>query len=191
MSYTFSIIKPDAYKQRNEIISKIILSGFNILKSEERKLSIKEAKEFYSIHKEKPFYEDLIEFMTSGPIVILVISSEGDTVNSFRKLIGDTDPKKAEKNSIRSQYGTDISRNSIHGADSSDNAKREILFFFPGLSYLFDKKIFKKYQEFIIESNRLLSEGVTDKIKPLLIIAGKKIGIDILPNSHNKSDHSY
>ena len=92
-----------------------------------------EAKKFYAIHEGKPFFKDLIKFMTSGRITVLALSYNGDAIKEFRKLIGDTDPKESLPGTIRNLYGTDIGHNAIHGADSPENAKKEILFFFPEL----------------------------------------------------------
>lgn len=133
MSYTFSIIKPDAISKGNQaaIIRRIINSGFSIAASNRRELSKAEAEEFYSIHKGKPFYDDLIQFMTSGPVYVMAIYSKENAVEKFRLLIGDTDPNKSKIGTIRNLYGTDIGKNAIHGADSDENAKKEILFFFP------------------------------------------------------------
>ncbi len=132
MSYTFSIIKPDSVKAGvdNEII-KIIAARMFKIKGIRRLILTKEKAElFYSIHKGKDFYEDLIKFMTSGEVVVLAIQAT-DAVERFRKLIGDTDPLEAEENTIRKMYGSSIASNAIHGADSDENAKREICFFFP------------------------------------------------------------
>jgi nucleoside-diphosphate kinase len=134
MSYTFSIIKPDSIKNGHEqsILRRINNAGFSILAKSNRFLTKEEAEEFYGIHKGKPFYEDLIKFMTSGRIVVLAIySTSKNTVEDFRKLIGETDPKEAAVGTIRSLYGKDVGHNAIHGADSDENAAKEINFFFP------------------------------------------------------------
>ena len=93
-------------------------------------LTKNQASEFYSVHKDKDFYNDLIKFMTSGPIVIYALEKE-NSVDDFRKLIGSTDPSEANPGTIRSMYGKAVSSNAIHGSDSDDNAQKEILFFFP------------------------------------------------------------
>jgi nucleoside-diphosphate kinase len=131
---TFSIIKPDSIKKGNasEILRIILHSGFRTIGLKSKVLSKKEAEEFYSIHKEKPFYKDLIEFMTSGEIYVLALQKD-NAVEDFRFLIGDTDPTKASIDTIRSQFGRSIANNAIHGADSDENTKKEILFFFPEL----------------------------------------------------------
>lgn len=134
MSYTLTIIKPDSFKNGNEqlIISRILNSGFSVVDMQIKMLSIEVAEEFYKEHNGKDFYYDLIKFMTSGPIIILCLEKE-NAVKDFRKLIGDTDPSKADKGSIRGIYGKDIAHNAIHGADSVESAYREILFWFPHL----------------------------------------------------------
>jgi nucleoside-diphosphate kinase len=133
MSYTFSIIKPDAVSKGHyaAILRRINNAGFSILGNHRIQLDENQAKKFYSIHEGKPFYSDLIKFMTSGPIYVLLLISSGNTVDDFRKLIGETDPKEAASGTIRNLYGTDIGHNAIHGADSLENAKKEISFFFP------------------------------------------------------------
>ena len=135
MSYTFSIIKPDAMRAKHveAILRRIRLSGFSVAALSNRFLTEDEAKKFYSIHEGKPFFKDLIKFMTSGRITVLALSYNGDAIKEFRKLIGDTDPKESLTGTIRNLYGTDIGHNAIHGADSPENAKKEILFFFPEL----------------------------------------------------------
>lgn len=139
MSLTFSIIKPDAISRGNQmaILRRIKNSGFNVNGIKHIHLTKEQAEEFYSIHKKKPFFDDLIKFMTSSQVIVLSIHSNGNTVEDFRNLIGDTDPKKSNIGTIRNLYGTDISHNAIHGADSSENAKKETLFFFPELKEQF------------------------------------------------------
>jgi nucleoside-diphosphate kinase len=134
MSYTFSIIKPDAVNKgvANDIIAKICVGMFRIVGIRRIMLTKERAEAFYSIHKDKDFFNDLIEFMCSGPIYILAISGT-NAVDRFRKYIGDTDPKEADDFTIRKLYGESIAKNAIHGADSDENAKREIAFFFPEL----------------------------------------------------------
>jgi nucleoside-diphosphate kinase len=133
MSYTFSIIKPDAVSKGHyaAILRRINNAGFSILGNHRIQLTKEQAKDFYSVHEGKPFYEDLIKFMVSGPIYVLLLISNGNTVDDFRKLIGETDPKDAASGTIRNLYGTDIGHNAIHGADSSETAREEIAFFFP------------------------------------------------------------
>jgi len=137
---TFSIIKPDAMPKGHQqaILRRLNNAGFKIQAMYNTRLKEEQAKEFYSIHKDKPFYQDLIKFMTSGNVCLLVLNREGEAVESFRKLIGDTDPSKSAIGTIRSLYGTDVAHNAIHGADSPENARKEILFFFPDLKPYID-----------------------------------------------------
>tara|TARA_B100001057_G_scaffold482292_1_gene557403 strand:+ start:626 stop:1036 length:411 start_codon:yes stop_codon:yes gene_type:complete len=128
---TLSIIKPDAV-ERNlvEDIKKIFIKN-NLTIKESKKIHITkdEASEFYKVHQSKPFYNDLCVYLSSGPIVVMVL--EGDNaVIANRKLMGATNPKEAEENTIRKLYGISIDKNSVHGSDSIDNAKKEIDFFF-------------------------------------------------------------
>lgn len=129
-NYTLTIIKPDAYHVIDQITKRITFEGFRVISMKAIMLTNKQASDFYSIHKEKDFYKDLIKFMTSGPIVIYALE-KSNSIEDFRNLIGDTDPNNANPGTIRSMYGKSISSNAIHGSDSDDNAKKEILFFFP------------------------------------------------------------
>ena len=133
-NYTFSIIKPDSVTKGHfsEIHRMIIDSGFKVVGIRAKSLTVKEAKDFYSIHKSKPFFEDLIKFMTSGEVYVLALRKD-NAVEDFRTLIGETDPKDASKGTIRQKFGESVSKNAIHGADSDENARREIIFFFPEL----------------------------------------------------------
>ena len=128
---TLSIIKPDAV-ERNlvEKIKDIFLKNkLNILDTKKLHITKDEASEFYKIHQSKPFYNDLCTYLSSGPIVVMVLEGE-NAVASYRKLMGATNPKDAEENTIRKLYGISIDKNSVHGSDSSINAKKEIEFFF-------------------------------------------------------------
>lgn len=129
-NYTLTIIKPDAYHVADQITKRITFEGFRVISMKAIMLTKNLASEFYSIHKGKDFYDDLIKFMTSGPIVIYALEKE-NAVDDFRKLIGSTDPTEANPGTIRSMYGKAVSANAIHGSDSDDNAQKEILFFFP------------------------------------------------------------
>ena len=128
---TLSIIKPDAV-ERN-LIEKIksIFTKNNLTIKEDKKIHItkEEAAEFYKVHQTKPFYDDLCSYLSSGPIVVMILEGENAVVHN-RKLMGATDPKNAEENTIRKLYGISIDKNSVHGSDSVDNAKKEIKFFF-------------------------------------------------------------
>ncbi len=128
---TLAIIKPDAVEKNaiGGIIEKIQGAGFKVLAMKLTKISDSIAKEFYAVHKERPFFGDLVKYMTSGPIVPIALEKD-NAVEEFRKLIGATDPQKADAGTIRAIYGTNIEANAIHGSDSDDNAKREIAFFF-------------------------------------------------------------
>ena len=131
MEQTLSIIKPDAV-ERNLIENiKSIFTKNNLTIKEDKKIHItkEEAAEFYKVHQSKPFYDDLCTYLSSGPIVVMILEGENAVVHN-RKLMGATDPKNAEENTIRKLYGISIDKNSVHGSDSADNAKKEINFFF-------------------------------------------------------------
>ena len=131
MSKTFSIIKPDATKRNiTGAINKIIEeNNLAIIAQKRIKLSKEQAEGFYSIHKEKSFFSDLIEYMTSGAVVVQVL--EGDNaVENYRKIMGATNPEKAEEGTIRKIHALDIQENSVHGSDSEENALKEIAYFF-------------------------------------------------------------
>ncbi len=128
---TLSIIKPDAV-ERNLVdeIKKIFTSNnLKIKESKKIQISKEEAAEFYKVHQSKPFYEQLCSYLSSGPIVAMILEGENAILQN-RKLMGATDPKKAEENTIRRLYGISIDKNSVHGSDSNENAKKEINFFF-------------------------------------------------------------
>ena len=131
MNQTLAIIKPDAMKKSNmENIKKdIIDNGFNILKEKTLLLTDEQACSFYDIHKEKPFFDELVEFMTSYECHVMILEKE-NAVEEWRNLMGATDSQKAEIGTIRNKYGTDISMNATHGSDSNENAIKEINFFF-------------------------------------------------------------
>ena len=128
---TLSIIKPDAVERNLSENIKDIFSKNNLKIKEIKKIHISkdEAAEFYKIHQSKPFYNDLCAYLSSGPIVVMILEGE-NAVLVNRKLMGATDPKDAEENTIRKLYGISIDKNSVHGSDSIDNAKKEIDFFF-------------------------------------------------------------
>ena len=128
---TLSIIKPDAVERNidNKIKTFFEKNNLKILKSKKVKISKEEASEFYKVHQTKPFYNDLCNYLSSGPIIVMIL--EGDNaVAKNRQLIGATDPLKAEEGTLRKIYGLSIDKNSIHGSDSIENAKIEIDFFF-------------------------------------------------------------
>ena len=131
MEQTLSIIKPDAV-ERNLIENiKLIFTKNNLKIKEDKKIHItkEEAAEFYKVHQSKPFYDDLCAYLSSGPIVVMILEGKNAVVHN-RKLMGATDPKNAEENTIRKLYGVSIDKNSVHGSDSIENAKKEINFFF-------------------------------------------------------------
>ena len=131
MEHTLSIIKPDAVKRNliGEINSMIENSGIKIVAQRMMTLSLNDAENFYGVHKDRAFFKDLCEYMISGPIVIQVL--EGDEViQTYRDLMGTTNPSNAEENTIRKKFGLSVEENSVHGSDSKENAKIEIEFFF-------------------------------------------------------------
>tara|TARA_B100001175_G_C19489268_1_gene631682 strand:+ start:1212 stop:1622 length:411 start_codon:yes stop_codon:yes gene_type:complete len=128
---TLSIIKPDAVERNleNEIKEVFKINGFNILKEKKVQIEKSEAEKFYKIHQTKPFYNDLCEYLSSGPIVVMVLEKE-NAVLANRDLMGATNPGNAKEGTIRKKYGISIDKNSVHGSDSLENAKIEIDFFF-------------------------------------------------------------
>ncbi|MGC8750216.1 nucleoside-diphosphate kinase [Hydrotalea sp.] len=131
---TFTMIKPDATGKgyTGAILNDIIKAGFTIKAMKWTKLNIDQAAEFYAIHKERPFFGELIEFMSSGPIVAAILE-KNNAVNDFRKLIGATDPAKADEGTIRKKYASSVGENAVHGSDSDENALGESDFFFSKL----------------------------------------------------------
>lgn len=131
---TFTMIKPDAMKNGHAgaILDKIIKSGFRIVALKQTKLSTEKAGEFYAVHKERPFYGELVEFMSSG-VIIAAILEKDNAVADFRTLIGATDPAKADEGTIRKLFATSVGENAVHGSDSNENAAIEGSFFFSGL----------------------------------------------------------
>lgn len=131
---TFTMIKPDAMKKGHAgaILDRFIKEGFRVVSLKMTKLSAEKAGEFYAIHKERPFYSELVGFMSSGPIVAAILEKD-DAVAGFRKLIGATDPAKAEEGTIRKLFASSVGENAVHGSDSDENAKIEGDFFFSGL----------------------------------------------------------
>jgi len=137
MEYTLCIIKPDAVSKgfTGKIMDECIQDGFVIHGIRKARLTKDQARSFYKVHKNKPFFEPLIAFMTSGPCVALVLEKE-NAVDDFRTIIGDTDARKAEKGSVRQKYGEDNRKNAVHGSDSLENAKKEIAFFFANIDLI-------------------------------------------------------
>ena len=133
MQQTLSIIKPDAVERNLEVeIKKMFIeNGFKILKDKKIQIEKTEAEKFYKVHETKPFFSDLCDYLSSGPIIVMVLEKE-DAVLKNRELMGATNPKDAEEGTIRKKYGISIDKNSVHGSDSVENAKIEIDFFFKG-----------------------------------------------------------
>ena len=131
---TFTMIKPDgvANGYTGAILNKIIEAGFNIVAMKYLHLSAERAGEFYTVHKERPFYNDLVSYMSSGPIVAVILE-KANAIDDFRNLIGATDPTKAAPGTIRNLYAKSISANAVHGSDSNENAEIEGNFFFSNL----------------------------------------------------------
>jgi len=128
---TLSLIKPDAVERNleEEIKQFFVKSGFTIAKQKKVKLEKKDAEIFYKVHETKPFYNDLCNYLSSGPIVAMILEKV-DAVSENRKVMGATDPAKADEGTIRKKYGLSIDKNSVHGSDSVENAYKEINFFF-------------------------------------------------------------
>jgi nucleoside-diphosphate kinase len=131
---TFTMIKPDAMKagHAGAIIDRIIKEGYRIVALKMTKLSAEKAGEFYAVHKERPFFGELVDFMSSGPIIAAILEKD-NAVASFRELIGATNPAQAAEGTIRKLYAASVGENAIHGSDSDENAKIEGDFFFSGL----------------------------------------------------------
>jgi len=129
--FTFSIIKPNAVRtgKTGPILSMINEAGFEISAMKMVKMSLQQAKDFYSVHTGKPFFESLVEFMSSGPVVVMILKHR-NAVDEFRKLIGATDPGKAEQGTIRKIFAVSVQMNAVHGSDSDENAQQEADFFF-------------------------------------------------------------
>jgi nucleoside-diphosphate kinase len=128
---TFTIVKPDSVRKNNfgKIVSRIEEQGFKVLGVKKIGLSRRQAEAFYAVHKERPFYGSLVEYMTSGPVFVAALERD-NAVAHLRQIMGATDPTKADAGTIRKDFGESIEQNAIHGSDSDDNAKIEIAFFF-------------------------------------------------------------
>jgi nucleoside-diphosphate kinase len=129
---TLSIIKPDAVKknQIGQILSLLENAGLKVVASKMKHLTKKEAEGFYAVHKERPFFQELVSFMISGPVLIMVLEGQEAIVRN-RNVMGATDPKKAEAGTIRALFGTNVGENAVHGSDALETAKTEIAYFFP------------------------------------------------------------
>ncbi len=128
---TLSILKPDAVERNleNKIKSFFVEKNLKIIKSKKVQITKEEAAEFYKVHQTKPFYQKLCDYLSSGPIVVMILEGEGAVLKN-RKIMGATDPLKADEGTLRKIYGLSIDKNSVHGSDSVENAKAEISFFF-------------------------------------------------------------
>lgn len=128
---TFAVIKPDAVKAGNagKIITMIEDNGFEILRLQKGQLSSDLAELFYDVHKEKPFFKELVDFISSGPIIIMALQKE-DAINAWRTLMGSTNPVQAPEGTIRKKFGTSIGQNAVHGSDSAQTARQELGLFF-------------------------------------------------------------
>ncbi len=128
---TLAIIKPDAVASKfaGKIIEMLEESGFSIIGMKKIKLSKEDAKKFYIVHKDRPFYDSLTTFMSEGPIIVMVLEKE-NAIEDYRKLMGATNPEEAEEGTIRKRFGKNIERNAVHGSDSKESANFEIPFFF-------------------------------------------------------------
>ena len=134
---TLAICKPDSVSagKAGGILARLEEEGFRIRGLKRLRLAAEQAREFYAVHRERPFFEGLVKFMTEGPVIVAALE-RADAVAHLRKTMGATDSRKAEPGTIRSLHGTDIERNAIHGSDSAENAAREIAFFFSGAELL-------------------------------------------------------
>jgi nucleoside-diphosphate kinase len=130
---TLSIIKPDAVKKNviGKILARFEAAGLRIVAARMMHLSQEQAEGFYAVHRQRPFFRDLVQFMTSGPVLIQVLEGENAIVRN-RELMGATDPKKAERATIRADFAESIDANAVHGSDSPDTARMEVAYFFPG-----------------------------------------------------------
>lgn len=131
---TFGIVKPDAVGKSaiGGVIDTIEKAGLKIVGLRLVRMSEAQARAFYAVHKDRPFFNDLVKFMTSGPAVVMAIEGE-NAIGRYREVMGPTDSKKAPAGTIRNKYGTDIERNAVHGSDGPDTARAELAFFFAGL----------------------------------------------------------
>ena len=128
---TFAIIKPDAVKKgyTGKIYDRILQAGFNILSAKLLKMPNEQAEGFYDVHRNRPFFNDLVEFMTSGPCMVLALE-KSNAVAAWRETIGSTNPDEAKENTIRKDFASNVQENAVHGSDSDENAEKEIAFFF-------------------------------------------------------------
>ena len=137
MERTFAIVKPDAVRRglTGDILKRIEAAGLTIVALRKLHLSRADAEKFYDVHKARPFFGGLCEYMTSGPVVVLVLQGEG-AISKWRGLMGATDPKKADAGTIRKDFGIDVEQNATHGSDAPETAAQEVAFFFPARDIL-------------------------------------------------------
>ncbi len=135
MEKTFAIIKPDAVKAKytGKIIDRIEAEGFEILGMKKLHMSKRQAEQFYAVHSERGFFGELVDFMSSGPVVVMTLQKDG-AIKAWRDLMGATDPAKAEANTLRKEFGASVGENATHGSDAPETAAQEIAFFFPELA---------------------------------------------------------
>jgi nucleoside-diphosphate kinase len=135
MEKTFAIIKPDAVKAKytGKIIDRIESEGFEILGMKKLHMSKHQAEQFYAVHSERGFFGELVDFMSSGPVVVMTLQKDG-AIKAWRDLMGATDPAKAEANTLRKEFGASVGENATHGSDAPETAAQEIAFFFPELA---------------------------------------------------------
>ncbi len=134
IEHTLAIIKPDAVIAKNsgKIIDRLEQEGFNILGMKKMLITKEQAEKFYEVHHDRAFFKELVEFMTSGPTIVMVLEKE-NAIKEWRDLMGSTDPKQAAEGTIRQLYGTTIGKNAVHGSDGQETAANEVAFFFPDL----------------------------------------------------------
>lgn len=130
---TFSIIKPDAVAKHGigAVLARIEAGGLKVVAGRYTQLSRPQAEAFYAVHKERPFYSDLCDFMTSGPVFVSVLEGE-NAIKRYREVLGATNPAEADAGTVRADFGTDVEKNAAHGSDAPETAREEISFFFPG-----------------------------------------------------------
>jgi len=134
---TLCIIKPDSVEQRKsgEILQRVLDEGFRVLGLRQQRLSQAQAEGFYAVHRERPFFGELVQFMTRGPVIVVALERE-NAVQHWRQVIGATDPAKAADGTIRNKYGRNVAENAVHGSDSEENGRLECAYFFAGMDLL-------------------------------------------------------
>jgi nucleoside-diphosphate kinase len=134
---TLCIIKPDSVEQRKsgEILQRVLDEGFRVLGLRQQRLSQTQAEGFYAVHRERPFFGELVQFMTRGPVIVVALERE-NAVQHWRQVIGATDPAKAADGTIRNKYGRNVAENAVHGSDSEENGRLECAYFFAGMDLL-------------------------------------------------------